>query len=190
MQYKKWLHTQSREHEICVDCDSFVVVHPVNPESKLLLTHSPYSVKNCWTCTFSFRASLLFSVNNCLIFPLQLTTHVFIYYIFAKVYFDYFSFLFSWCITDLQCCINFCCTAKWFSFINIYIIFHLVYHRILNIVPCGMQKDLVVYNSIYNSLYMLIQNSVFIPSQPLEYFVLLKLYLPGLSHSQNFIWLN
>ena len=43
---------------------------------------------------------------------------------------------------DLQCCINFCCTAKWFHFTYVYIFFFiffsiLVYHRNLNIVLCA-----------------------------------------------------
>ena len=44
--------------------------------------------------------------------------------------------LFYWSIIDLQYCINFCCTAKWFFFTLFSII---VYHGILNMVPCAIQ---------------------------------------------------
>ena len=38
--------------------------------------------------------------------------------LFFKIYFiEQFT-------VDLQCCINFFCTAKWFSYVNMYIIFH------------------------------------------------------------------
>ena len=46
-------------------------------------------------------------------------------------------------LVDLQCCVNFCCIAKWSShtYIHIlfYILFHMVCHRILNIVLCAIQ---------------------------------------------------
>ena len=56
-------------------------------------------------------------------------------------------------IVDLQCCVNFCWTVKWFRYIykhthihrhiHIYsfLIFFptIVYHRILNMVPCAIQ---------------------------------------------------
>ena len=42
----------------------------------------------------------------------------------------------------------------------------MVYRRILNIVPCAIQKDLVSYHSIYNSLYLLAPNSQSNPPPP------------------------
>ena len=90
-------------------------------------------------------------------------------------------------MVDLQSCVDFCCTAKWFSFIYIYkyIYIHIhiyvyiyiyththtqfhifsimVYHRILNMVLCAMQ-DLVVIHSIYNSLHLVTPTSQSIPA--------------------------
>ena len=47
-------------------------------------------------------------------------------------------------VVDLQCCVNFWCTAKWFIYIyiNVFkIVFSvMVYHGILNIVPCAFQS--------------------------------------------------
>ena len=46
-------------------------------------------------------------------------------------------FFLNWSIVDLQCCVNFCCTATWVSYIYIFLkIFFsiVVYHRIFNIV--------------------------------------------------------
>ena len=45
-----------------------------------------------------------------------------------------------WSIPDSQCCINFCCTAKWFSYTYMYILFHLLFH-------CGLSM-----NTEYSSL--------------------------------------
>ena len=54
-------------------------------------------------------------------------------------------------LTDSQCCVSFCCTAKWFSYTHVYFFltffFIAVYHKILNIAPCAVQ-DLVVGLSI------------------------------------------
>ena len=53
----------------------------------------------------------------------------------------YFSFFFShWSEIDLQCCSNLCCTAKWLSYIHIYILFH-----------CGLSQD-IEYSSLYYTL--------------------------------------
>ena len=37
-------------------------------------------------------------------------------------FFNYYYFL-NWCIVDLQCCVNLCCTAQWFNYTHIYILF-------------------------------------------------------------------
>ena len=37
-------------------------------------------------------------------------------------------FFFYWSIVDLQCCVNFCCIAKWVTYTNIYIPFHTLFH--------------------------------------------------------------
>ena len=80
----------------------------------------------------------------------------------------YFLNLFYWSIVDLQCYINFCCTAKWLSYTYLYTFFFIflsmmVYHRILNIVPCATQQNLVVHPALYDSLHLLTWNSQSLP---------------------------
>ena len=44
-------------------------------------------------------------------------------------------------LVELHCCVNYCCTAKWLSYIcTFFICFSImVYHWILNVVPCAIQ---------------------------------------------------
>ena len=70
-------------------------------------------------------------------------------------------------VVDLQCCISFMCTAKWFSY-TIPIIFQILFsYRLLQntkfLVLCS--RSLLVIYVIYSSVYMLIPSSWFIPPQ-------------------------
>ena len=42
----------------------------------------------------------------------------------------------------------------------------IVYYKVLNVVPCAIQYNLVVYLFYNSSLYLLIPNSEFIPFPP------------------------
>ena len=68
-----------------------------------------------------------------------------------------------WCIVDFQCCINFCCTAKWLSYTHVYILFNIPLHYGLSqgigwnplcsaVGPCCV-------SILYNSLRLLTPNS-------------------------------
>ena len=52
-------------------------------------------------------------------------------------------FFLNWSIVYLQCCVNFCHIAEGFSYTYVHILFIffsvMVYHRILNIIPCAIQ---------------------------------------------------
>ena len=102
-----------------------------------------------WIGLFVF---LLLSCMNCLyileIKPSSVTSFANIFSQSVGCLFVYFFLLnfifFNWSIVDLQCCANLCCTAKWLSYTHIDILFFkffsiMVYHRILNIVPCAIQ---------------------------------------------------
>ena len=62
--------------------------------------------------------------------------------IFTNIHYLLFSKLFKKQyfrgIVDLQCCVRFWCTANIFFFI-------IIYYRILNIIPCATQEDLILY---------------------------------------------
>ena len=52
----------------------------------------------------------------------------------------FFFNLFYWSTVDLQCCVNFCCIAKWFSYTYMYVLFHIFLHY-------GLSQD-IEYSSL------------------------------------------
>ena len=80
---------------------------------------------------------------------MKLSPFIFLYFMVLALIFRYlihFEIIFkNWSIFDLQCCVNFCWTAKWFIYTYVIFTFFFIffsimaYHRILNIVPCAVQ---------------------------------------------------
>ena len=132
-----------------------------------------------WCCIFSLFIHLMWRLTILQLFPLRLfLSFIFCFFHFWNFYqidvryinsffrsFNLFYFIFNcyWRTIDLQCYVNFCCAAKWFSYAYINTFFFvvlliMVYHRILIIVPC-YNSNHVVFHSIYNSLHLLIPTS-------------------------------
>ena len=61
-----------------------------------------------------------------------------------------------------------------YTYILFYVFFSIVvYYRILNIVPCATQQDLVVYLPIHESLHLLLPNPSPALPHPLKYYVVM-----------------
>ena len=83
------------------------------------------------------------------------------YLFMILAYFSLFNH-FYWSIVNLQCCINFRCTVKWFHYTHIHIyvfLFRFFHYKILNIVPCAISRSLLLIYFIHSSACILIPNS-------------------------------
>ena len=114
-------------------------------------------------------------VHSCTSFTAQLKSF-FLQEVLLDIYI-YIFFFFNWSIVDLQCCVNFRCTAQSFSYVYVCIyvcvclyiyafffrFFSLIgYYKILRSFPVLYDRSLLVIYFIYSSVYMLIPNSLFI----------------------------
>ena len=63
--------------------------------------------------------------------------------------------LFYWSVVNLQCCVNFYCTLKWY----VYILFHILFHD-------GLSQGFAVIHSVYHCFHLLIPNSQSTPPSP------------------------
>ena len=68
-------------------------------------------------------------------------------------------------IVDLQCCVNFCCTMKWFSYTYICTLFPIIFHYDLS-QGTEYSRTLLVTHSIHAGLHLLTPNSLSITPQP------------------------
>ena len=91
-----------------------------------------------------------------------------------NVTFFFHFYVFIWSTVELQCCVNYCCTAKWLSYTFIFIFSIMIYHKILNIVPV-LYSYFVVYPFYICLFNLLIPNSQSTPL-PLPSLALISLF--------------
>ena len=63
---------------------------------------------------------------------LQGLSTVHLEYLVLGTIYAVFKFLFCWSVVDSQCCVNFCCSAQWFSYTYTYILLHILFRYSLS----------------------------------------------------------
>ena len=119
--------------------------------------------------------SLTYNLNQKL-YIIQYRRKVSSYFHYLKKHTGSPFFFFNWCVIDLQCCANYCCTAKWFIYIHTHTHTHTLYSFPLWFIITGYWKEFpVLYSrtmlfihSVYKSLHLLISNSHSTPSRVLS----------------------
>ena len=130
-------------------------------------------------CSLSFSSLGVF--KEYLLCPTNSFSKSFLIYIYIYIYICMYVCIYVciyWSLVNSQCCVNFCCISKWFSY-NIYTYTHthtffstMVYHRILNVASCAIyNRTLLFIHPIYNSLYLLVPNSQPIPPPPKRFLI-------------------
>ena len=93
--------------------------------------------------------------------------------VYIYIYFFLFKNLFYWSIADLQC-VNFCCTAKWFNYTCIYILFYILLHYGLSLRQWIIEYHSLCYTIGPCCLHLVAPSSQSIPPLPLDQTILIR----------------
>ena len=59
--------------------------------------------------------------------------------------------IFDWSVVDFWVCVNFCCTAKWLSYTEIYVLLYILFHY-------GLSQDIKYTPVLYNRTLLFIHS--------------------------------
>ena len=112
----------------CAKCFVSAIIHPIQLVCRrifLSLLLKKRSLGQVYRCKYTMPTYMCFSL--------------FIYLFLLSL-----LKILNWSLVDLQCCVSFCSTTKWFSFTYIYIPFYILFHY-------GLSQD-IEYSSLCHTV--------------------------------------